>query len=89
MLFPLIQPICAASGASELGMIIGLTAGSLVSNFCPFTNGGAFMLAGCPDEKQKEQLTKQLLILTFASLGVTIILAMTGFLSIFDFAWSV
>ena len=89
MLFPLIQPICAASGASEIGMIIGLTAGSIVTNFCPFTNGGAFMLAGCPDEKQKEQLTNQLLVLTVACLVVTVILAMTGFLSIFDFAWSV
>lgn len=89
MLFPLVQPICAASGASELGMILGLTLGSLVSNFCPFTNGGAFMLAGCPDEEQKEKLTKQLLILTFASLAIAIVFAMLGFLDLFDFAWSV
>lgn len=89
LLFPLIMPIAQATGADPLGMVLGMTAGSVVSSLTPFTTGGAFVIAGCPDQKAQESLSTSLIWLSVIALvGLTIISA-TGVLSLFDFNWAV
>lgn len=89
LMFPLIMPIAQATGADPLGMIIGLTAGSVVSSLTPFTTGGALVIAGCPEADAQESLSTSLIWLSVIALVVTALVSLTGFLSIFDFAWSV
>lgn len=89
LMFPLIMPIAQATGADPLGMIIGLTAGSVVSSLTPFTTGGALVIAGCPEADAQESLSKSLIWLSVIALVVTALVSLTGFLSIFNFSWSV
>lgn len=89
LMFPLIMPIAQATGADPLGMVLGLTAGSVVSSLTPFTTGGALVIAGCPDQKAQESLSNSLIWLSvFALIGLTLLSA-TGILSVFDFNWAV
>ena len=89
LMFPLVMPIAQATGADPLGMILGLTAGSVVSSLTPFTTGGALVIAGCPDQKAQESLSNSLIWLSvFALIGLTLLSA-TGILSVFDFDWAV
>ncbi|MGI6168804.1 MAG: SLC13 family permease [Christensenellales bacterium] len=89
LMFPLISTIAQATGADPLGMVIGLTAGSVVSSLTPFTTGGALVIAGCPDAEAQESLSTSLIWLSVIALIVTAIVSLTGFLSIFDFTWSI
>lgn len=89
LMFPLIMPICQATGADPLGMVLGLTAGSVVSSLTPFTTGGALVIAGCPDQKAQESLSTSLIWLSVIALIALTVVSATGVLSLFDFNWAV
>lgn len=89
LMFPLIMPICQATGADPLGMVLGLTAGSVVSSLTPFTTGGALVIAGCPDAKAQESLSFSLIWLSVIALIALTLISATGVLSLFDFNWAV
>lgn len=73
MLVPVIAAICTNTGMSYVGLTIACLLGAIYSSVSPFSTGGSFMLANCPDEELRGRVFNVEIILAVA--GILVIMA--------------
>lgn len=76
---PLLGAISGLTGISMVGMYAALNDSVCVPGISPFSTGGSMSLVGCKDEKVRETIMPKQILLSFASLGIAILIAFTGY----------
>lgn len=82
LLMPLIPVICMSTGINSLSLLIGLSYGSVLCGFSPFSVGGATMLSGCPDEKTRQKMIIPMIIVPLSNMVLFMIISATGIFGI-------
>ncbi|MDR1732816.1 MAG: SLC13 family permease [Synergistaceae bacterium] len=79
-LYPVIPGIAAAVSRDPAFLFAAVTIGASCTGFSPFSSGGGLLLSGVEEEKHRDELFSQLLVLPFVFTGYVIILTMVGVL---------
>ncbi len=81
LLYPMVPGLATAMGLNPVMLFSCVFIGAMSSAISPFSTGGAMVVAGCPDEKIKDQLS---ISLVPVAIIIPIICAILAFLGVFN-----
>lgn len=78
LLFPLVPALCAAFGLDSVALYSCILYGGVMGASSPFSAAGALLCGSCPDEKTRDALPNQVIVLAIGSVILTAVLATLG-----------
>lgn len=82
IMIPLIPAIVEATGLNPVMLAACVLVGGITTSISPFSSGGAFIMAQCPDENLRQKLFVQHIVLSLGGTVLVCILSLTGILGI-------
>ena len=84
MLLPIALSVAAERGINLTWVCSAAVLGALATGMSPFSTGGSLVVAGMPDERERERLVNRQFGITFLAWGVFLFFGVTGLFGILD-----
>ena len=84
MLLPIVLSVAAERGINLTWVCSAAVLGALATGMSPFSTGGSLVVAGMPDERERERLVNRQFGITFLAWGVFLFFGVTGLFGILD-----
>ena len=83
LLMPIVPIVVQATGVNSMALLIGLSVGSVVTGFSPFSTGGACQLTGISDPDEQRKIVPQMLRMALVNWVVMMAVAATGIFNLY------